>query len=115
VKFGRAVKPSRKQGSLVTLDLTVAAPISVGVLHITTGAMSGTNCRPVKKLPRPEKRCTREVPVGIATVMRGAAGKNSLRFTARVGSRALPAGRYALLATPLAVDAPARADFRILP
>jgi lysophospholipase L1-like esterase len=115
VKFGRAVKPSRKQGSLVTLDLTVAAPISVGVLHITTGAMSGTNCRPVKKLPRREKRCTREVPVGIATVMRGAAGKNSLRFTARVGGRALPAGRYALLATPLAVDAPARADFRILP
>ncbi len=50
---------------------------------------------------------------GTTRIVAGRAGQNNLSFSGRVGGRRLAPGRYQLVVTPLAVDAPKLAYFTI--
>jgi len=107
-------------GTKVTYRLSEAATVKFSVERAVPGERQGRRCvKPSASLPATAKRCTRYLAKGSFSD-RGSAGANSLRFSGRLGAKALAPGRYRLSAE--ARDAagtrsakPATAAFRILP
>ncbi|MBJ7472232.1 MAG: autotransporter-associated beta strand repeat-containing protein, partial [Solirubrobacteraceae bacterium] len=85
-----------------TVRFTLNAPSTVEftVSRERPGIRSGAKCVAVpKRRPAKAKRCTRLVPTGTFSTS-AAAGEATLRFTGRIGTRALAAGAYELAARP---------------
>lgn len=108
VAHGTRFRYTMSEGGRVTLRIQRARP----------GRRSGGKCVAPSPRLRNAKRCTRYISVG--ALRRGATkGANSIRFTGRIGTRALRPGRYRALiaATDTAGNrsTPRRAAFRIAP
>ena len=103
-------------GTRFRYGLSEQARVTLKVERALPGRRAGGRCvRPSARL-RQAKRCTRYVSVG--TLRRtGAKGANSIRFTGRIGKRALRPGRYraVIAATDAAGNRSARrtARFRV--
>ena len=74
--------------------LSEDAEVSLRFYRATVGRRSGRRCvAPTRRL-RGARRCTRYPLRGTLVRRRVQAGRRSIRFTGRVGLRALPLGRY---------------------
>jgi Tol biopolymer transport system component len=106
-----------RAGTTLRYRLSEAARVAVKVERQLPGRRTKGRC--VKPAPRLQARprCTRVVPAG-TLVRSGRAGANAVRFSGRLGKRALAAGRYRV--TLVATDAagnrsrPARLVLRII-
>ncbi len=88
----------RSGGTTLRIALSEQARVRIVLARSLPGRRVGKSCRkPTRKL-RSRKRCTRAVRAG--TLTRRAKGtKLTLRFSGRVGRKALPVGRYTATAT----------------
>jgi hypothetical protein len=110
-----AVRPSRfpaarsggsiaaRRGATVRYTLSAAARVRFTVERLLPGRVRRGRCRPPTS-PARGKRCLRRVRVTGRFQHVGVPGANSFRFTGRLGGRALKAGSYRLIATPIASD-----------
>jgi uncharacterized delta-60 repeat protein len=107
-----------KIGARVSFSLTEAATVTFTVERKSAGRKVGKRCVKPTKKNRTRKRCTRFVKVKGSFTRAGKAGKNSFKFTGRIGGKKLKPGSYRLVA--VAKDAagnkdktPKRANFQI--
>jgi hypothetical protein len=106
-----------RRGAVVSYSLSEAAGVVFGVERGYAGRRVGGKCRKPTRSHRRAKRCTRYVAVKGTFRHAGIPGLNRLRFSGRVGKRALVAGAYRLVAQALAgsrSSAQLRARFRIV-
>lgn len=95
----RKAAKRRPTGATLSYTNTQKAATTITVLRGKPGVRVGTRClakRPSKSRGKP-RRCTRFVAVGKVTHA-DVAGKNSFRFTGRLGKSALTVGSYRLSA-----------------
>ncbi len=90
------------RSTTVRFTLSSASAVEFTVSRERPGIRSGAQCvAPPKRKPAKAKRCTRLVFVGtFSTPTPAAAGDATVRFTGRLGTRALAAGNYELAARP---------------
>jgi len=104
-----------RKGTLITYQLSAAATVTFTLQHPVAGriktAAGQRSCVPLTHRNANARHCTRQVVVGSFT-QAGTAGANSIRFSGRIGGKRLPAGGYALIATPADGQA-AQAKLRI--
>jgi uncharacterized delta-60 repeat protein len=112
------VAARHKIGTRVSFTLTEAATVTFTVERKSAGRKVGKRCVKPTRKNRTRKRCTRFVKVKGSFTRAGKAGKNSFKFTGRVGGKKLKPGSYRLVA--VAKDAagnkdktPKRANFQI--
>jgi hypothetical protein len=103
----------RRGGTLVQFSLTAPASVRGTVERLAPGRRRARSCVPPRRAPS-GRRCNRMVRIGGAFVHAGRAGANRLRFTGRIGGRALAPGRYRLLLTPIAADGRAGAPRHVV-
>ncbi len=111
------LKAVRRKGARISFTLSEPAAVSLRIERALRGRRSGRRCvRPKRSLAK-KRRCTRYKRAG--TLERsGRQGRNAVRFSGRIGKRALRRGRYRLTIT--ATDAagnrskPKRTSFRIV-
>ncbi len=96
-------KLRRGHGAVISYRDSEAASSTFTVQQARRGFRDGRLCaaKPPRRRAGRIKRCTRYVALGSFTHADGA-GANAIRFSGRVGSRALRRGGYRLLVTPLA-------------
>jgi hypothetical protein len=81
-------------GTAIRFRLNAPADVRVAIERPAAGRRSRGRCvRPTRALRR-ARRCTRWLQVGRLTRAGRPAGANSVRFTGRIGRRALALGRY---------------------
>lgn len=98
-----AVRASRaSSGTTIRFRLSEPARVTLAIERSVTGRRVGRTCRPASAALRRRARCTRYASRGTLH-RRAGAGRTQVAFSGRVGRRALPAGRYRLVAR--AVDA----------
>jgi hypothetical protein len=94
--LARAATPVAAQvarGTRFRYTLSEPARVTLGIQRARPGRRSGGRCVAPSPRLRKAKRCIRYSTVG--TLRRtGTKGANSIRFTGRIGKRALRAGRY---------------------
>ncbi len=105
-----------KVGTTFRYTLSEPAKVKLVIAQKVPGRRVGKSCRKPSRRAH-GKRCTRFVKRG--TLRRtGLAGTNSLKFSGRIGRRALKPGRYrvTITATDAAgnVSRPARLSFRVV-
>jgi hypothetical protein len=106
------------QGTTISFRLSEAATARIVIDRPEAGRRVGGRCRPAKRSLRKRARCTRYVQVGSLLKRNLRPGAQRVRFSGRLGSRALRAGVYR--ATVVATDPggnrsrAARATFRIV-
>jgi hypothetical protein len=105
-------KPKFKVGTTVHYALTAAATLSFSVERALKGRRVGKKCRKQTKANRKRKKCTRFRARKGGFSHQGTAGQNSFRFSGRINSKALPPGRYRLVAKT--GDSVKRSRFRIV-
>jgi hypothetical protein len=108
----KAAAKKPKTGSAFRFKLGIPGGVTIRIDALLPGRRSKGKCvRPTSKLKN-AKRCTRAVKKGTLT-RTGKAGDNSIAFSGRIGTKALPPGSYrATLAAP---EAKSRtATFRIV-
>ena len=112
------VSAKAKRGSRLKFTLSERSNVSIRIERATRGRRSRGKCRKATAKLRKGKRCTRWVRVRTLTRKGLPAGKNSVKFTGRIGKKALRRGRYRAVAraTDAATNASkaARASFRIV-
>jgi hypothetical protein len=118
---GRAPTPtlaSARRGARFRYTLSELATTRIRIERALPGRRSGGRCvKPTRRLAR-NRRCTRYVKAGRLTRRNQAAGKHTVKFSGRIGRRALRRGRYR--ATIRATDPagnrsrPKRVTFRIV-
>jgi hypothetical protein len=87
---------ARRGGTTVRWSVDEPATTTFAIARTLPGRRSGRRCvRPTRRLRR-ARRCTRIVARGTLR-RRTAAGRNSLRFSGRIGRRALPRGTYQMV------------------
>jgi Glucodextranase, domain B len=98
-RFAVAVAPTPvalaavTRGTIVRWTVSEAGTTRFAIKRLVPGRRKGSRCITGKSAPRRGRRCTRVVAAG--TLRRtGAAGKRSLKFSGRIGRRALARGRY---------------------
>ena len=119
----RAFRAGRRGASLLRrggpaalrLRASRAGLVRFTVQRRALGRRAGGRCRAARR----GRRCVRFLPLRGSFTTSVPAGASTLRFSGRLAGRALPAGRYRLVATPLsartrAPGAVRRAEFRIL-
>jgi hypothetical protein len=90
-----ATKP---RGTVFKYTLSTAATVRIQIQRPAPGRKSRGRCvKPTKKL-RKKPRCTRYVGVGTLT-RNGSAGPNTVRFSGRIGRKALTPGKYVAVVT----------------
>lgn len=99
-------------GSQLRFTLSADATVAFTVKRKLPGVRSGRRCLAPRR-GRVGRRCTRELQVGRAIQHAARAGATRLRFSGRVGGRALALGSYVLVAQPVG-GAPQRVAFRIV-
>ena len=100
-KAGGAVASAKKKargpvGTTVTYSLSLAGNVDFTVEALTTGRSVGKKCVKQTRANKRRKKCDLAKPVKGGFSDAGAAGQNSIKFTGRLGSRALKPGRYRL-------------------
>jgi hypothetical protein len=112
-----ARKRKPKIGTTFRFTLSEASKVRLAVAQKLAGRRAGKSCRKPTKRSH-GKRCTRLVKRGTLT-RNATAGPNSVKFSGRIGRRALKPGRYrvTIIATDAAGNAskPAALSFRIVP
>jgi hypothetical protein len=108
----RRRKPKVKVGTTVRYALTAAASVTFEVERALKGRRVGKKCKKPTPANRARKKCIRFKARKGGFTHDGAGGNNSFKFSGRVKGRALPTGRYRLLAK--AGDSVKRARFRIV-
>ncbi len=99
-------------GARLSFTLSGGATVSFTVKRLAPGVRVRGRCLPPRR-GRRGRRCTRETQVGRSFSYAARAGATAVRFSGRVGGRALAPGRYALIAQPAGGTAQ-RVDFRVL-
>ena len=106
-----------KVGTTFRYTLSEASKVRLVIAQKLPGRRVGKACRKPTKRSQ-GKRCTRFVKKGTLT-RNGTAGRNSVKFSGRIGRRALKPGRYrvTITATDTAgnVSKPATLPFRVVP
>lgn len=112
------VAPRRPAGTRVRFRASHAGTAVLRVLRPRPGRVRARRCVVPARASRVARRCTRYVGLG-ALRRRVAAGSRVVRFTGRLGRRALRPGRYRLTVTLTDAagsrSAPRSVAFRILP
>jgi hypothetical protein len=102
--FGGAIvsAPGRARrarvGSDVRYELTLPATATFSVEKALPGRKVRGKCRRPTRKNRTEKRCVRFRMLKGSFTHEGTAGRNGFKFSGRIGARALPGGRYRLVA-----------------
>jgi hypothetical protein len=113
-----AISAAAKRGTTVRYRLSEPATVTFAVSRAAKGRRSGGRCRKPSRRLRARPRCTRYVRAGRTLRRTSPAGRSALRFTGRIGRRALRPGRYrmAIVATDAAGNRsrPRRLSFRIV-
>jgi hypothetical protein len=113
-----AVAAAAKRGTRVRYSLSEAATVTFAIARARPGRRSGGRCRKPSRRLRTRPRCTRYVKAGATITRTAPAGASTLRFTGRIGRRALRRGRHrmAIVATDAAGNRslPRRLRFRIV-
>ena len=90
----RVARARAPAGTVFRYTVSEDAEMTVRFYRATAGRRSGRRCvAPTRRLRR-ARRCTRYPLRGTLVRRRVQAGRRSIRFTGRVGLRALPLGRY---------------------
>ena len=97
-----AKKKKVKKGTTFRYTLSEAARVVFTVQRKGPGRKVGTKCKKPTKSNRKKKACTRYQLIG-AFAQQASAGKNSKKFSGRIGKKKLAPGKYR--ATLLATDA----------
>jgi Tol biopolymer transport system component len=87
----------RRAGTRIHFRLDRSATVSLRVERLLPGRRAHGRCSARAHRGR---RCTVVKRVGRLAAVHGRAGANAVRFSGRVGARALAPGRYRLIATP---------------
>ena len=90
-RVARTLTPA---GTVFRFRLSEVAEVSLRFYRATAGRRSGRRCVAPTRPLRGARRCTRYPLRGTLVRRRVPAGRRSIRFTGRVGVRALPLGRY---------------------
>jgi pimeloyl-ACP methyl ester carboxylesterase len=109
---------STRTATRVSYTLNVPASVRLTVERSGHGRTAGGRCVKRSAGNRGGRACTRFVAVRGSLLRTRPAGADDFTFDGRLAGRALPAGRYRLVATPSAdgrTGRPARARFRIVP
>ena len=105
-----------KVGTKVSYELSEAATVTFTVERVKGGRRVGGRCVKATRRNRSKPRC--DLPLKGSFADDGAAGVNSLRFSGRLGRKALRPGSYRLVATALDATGnatvPQRTVFRIV-
>jgi uncharacterized delta-60 repeat protein len=99
-KGGSIAARRSKPGAVVGYTNSMAATTTFTVKRAMPGRKRGKSCVKPTKSNRKAKRCTRYVRVRGSFKHADKAGRNSFRFTGRLGRKALKPGRYRLSAKP---------------
>ncbi len=88
-----SVRRRRPKGTTFSFSLDQPAKVKVAISRELAGRKVGKKCKPPTRALRRKRRCTRLQ--GVGTLTRGAhTGTNRIKFTGRIGRRALKPGRY---------------------
>jgi streptogramin lyase len=90
-------------GTAIRFTLSETATVKLTIERKAAGRKSGGKCVKPTRALRSAKRCARYVKAGTLTRRELVAGKQAVKFSGRIGRRALPAGSYRL--TVVASDA----------
>lgn len=106
-------------GTKVVFALSESATVKLTIERKATGRRRGGKCVKPTRALRAAKRCTRYVKAGTLTRRDLAAGTQAVKFSGRIGRRALPAGSYRLTAvasdTAGLASKPRTAKFTVAP
>jgi hypothetical protein len=94
----KAKKKKPHVGTTLSYRLSEAATTTLAFDRIAAGRRKGTSCVKPTKSNAKAKACTRYVRAGTLT-RGGPAGLATVKFTGRIGKKALALGRYRLTAT----------------
>lgn len=114
-----AAKPRRApEGTTIRLRSTQAGTLRIVIARAAAGRRVGATCRrPTRALQR-RKACTRFTDAGTLSRARISAGATSVRFTGRIGAKALKPGRHRITVTVTgasgARSAPRTATFTVV-
>ena len=113
-----AISAGAKRGTRVRYTLSEPATVAFAIARETKGRRVGRKCRRTTAANRRRRPCTRIVRAGRTLIRQSPAGPSALRFTGRIGRRALRPGRHrmAIVASDRAGNRsrPARLRFRIV-
>ncbi len=105
-------------GTTIRLRSTTPGTLRIVVARAAAGRRVGTACRTPTRPLRRRKACTRFIDIGRLTRARVAAGATSVRFTGRIGTKALKPGRHRITVTVTdasgARSAPRTATFTVV-
>ena len=106
--------PKKKTARATTIRYSIdrSSAMTLTVEQAKTGRRSGSKCVGETKRNRKARRCTRYVALRGNLTDAGDAGANTLTWNGRLGSKALKAGTYRLVATPAGGE-PRRASFKV--
>jgi Tol biopolymer transport system component len=99
-----SLKPARffvggaKGGTRIAFRLDKASSVTLSVDRLAAGRLKGRRCLTTV---RAGKRCTLVRHAGSLALVAGRAGANTVKFSGKLGRRALLPGTYRLTATPL--------------
>jgi hypothetical protein len=118
VELAQAARRRRvKKGSAFRFRLSESARVEIRIERRAAGRRVGRRCVKPRRRHRKRRRCTRYVRRGVLK-RTGVQGRNRVKFSGRIGRRALRPGRYraSVIATDAAGNAssPARISFRIV-
>jgi hypothetical protein len=85
-----------KRGTVIRFKLSEKAVTTLRIERARPGRRSGKKC--VKPRRQLKRRCTRYVKVGTLTRKKTRKGANSVKFTGRIGRKALKRGAYRVVA-----------------
>src|SRR5262249_10084291 len=118
---GRASRPGRRPrlGPAVSFRRSVASPVVLSMTKRGPGKKLGRRCLAPTPARAKARACTRTITLPGRITRQGTAGLNTIRFSGRIGGKALAPGPYALVLT-LPKSGTARAvvlsrAFRVLP
>ena len=104
-------------GTVVSFTIDVAGAITYRVARVRGGRRVGGRCAAPTRSNRRATRCTRFVALSGSFTRSARSGRNSFRFTGRIGGRRLAPGSYQLRASPRAGGrngTTVRASFRVV-
>ncbi len=111
------VNQTRRTGAKISYTLSEQARVSLRIDRVLRGRRSGKRCVKPRPSLRKKRACTRYVRAG-TLVRSGRQGANTVKFTGRIGKRALRRGNHRLTvsAKDLAGNAskPKRTSFRVV-
>jgi hypothetical protein len=103
-RSGPSVRPARRTtpATLVSFTVSIASKVRFSIARLVTGRRRGSGksvrCVATTRANRSAASCKREVPVRGSFTRTAKPGKNSFRFSGRVGGRRLARGSYRLIA-----------------